>query len=382
MKNLPASRLSALLLAAAIGASAPAPSQTSPGNQRLWAIGTGFGDGSSSLYVIESWSTNPVARELGETGLVLTDLAIHPTTGELFAIDAAAPNNLYKLDRDDGSPRLIGPLTGFSNQTALEFDATGQLWMSGAGVYTDVALVDVATGQATVVSSQPYGTLGDLAFDVDGTLHAVAAMWMITAPANNGGVVTGRNYQQQIGDGLEIDNRGVIVSGGFTWNYPSQAFLRTYDPVTRDIGPMMEVAGLPNLGLAGLAFSDARAIQPYGAGVSEQQIDVRWEVPPGSPPSAGHLEVSGLAGSAAGRAVVMLAALGPAKVLLPWGPALLVDPTTMLALPLPPGSEQGELSLQALQAALQNVHGLYVQIFSLQSSLMQSSMGLAVNLLR
>jgi len=95
----------------------------------MYGVGTGINDNSSNLYRINNFSTAPAAVNIGESGAVLTDVAVHPTTGVIFASDGL---QLFTLNPTTGARTLIGLHLTLDVITALEFNAQGQLFGWGA----------------------------------------------------------------------------------------------------------------------------------------------------------------------------------------------------------------------------------------------------------
>ncbi|MFG0316760.1 MAG: DUF6923 family protein, partial [Planctomycetota bacterium JB042] len=147
-----------ILLAVALGGAAA----TATGQQVLYGVGSSVGDGSSNLYRISSYGSAPTAIDLGETGIVLSDVAVHPVTGKLYALDLATGNTLYEVNPTTAALTSIGP-TGLPTWiNALEFDAAGTLYGWG-DTNGDLSVLDVNTGAATTVGNVGYLSAGDLA---------------------------------------------------------------------------------------------------------------------------------------------------------------------------------------------------------------------------
>ena len=117
------------------------------GQATLYGVGSGLGDYTSELYRIDNPTTAPQAIILGDTGMLLYDLAIHPLTGEGYAIDVAS--GLHKVDLKDGSLTWIGS-PGALYLNALEFLPCGRLLAWGQGT-SYLYELDPATGAATVL---------------------------------------------------------------------------------------------------------------------------------------------------------------------------------------------------------------------------------------
>ena len=102
-----------------------------------------------SLYVWENIERSPTFTEIGETGiLAFNALAIHPTSGILYAYDSTS-EALYTVSKEDGSVQFIGA-SGFSlsNVGGMDFTADGETLALVAG--TSVYTVNTATGVLTL----------------------------------------------------------------------------------------------------------------------------------------------------------------------------------------------------------------------------------------
>jgi len=88
----------------------------------------------------------------GPAGMLMIDIAVHPTTGQMYGNDIAT-DQLLSIDKATGAVTIIGP-TGFATNFAqgMDFDpATGILYATlytggGTGSY---ASIDLTTGAAT-----------------------------------------------------------------------------------------------------------------------------------------------------------------------------------------------------------------------------------------
>jgi hypothetical protein len=126
----------------------------------------------TTLYVVDTDDpTNPTA--LGDTGLVMTDLAVSPT-GELYGVTMGSEAALYSIDTSGATPSvtLIGATgsLGVGDANSLDFDASGALYLAGSGS-TLLRTVDLTTGTTSVVGDMNYAASGDIAFGADGTLY-------------------------------------------------------------------------------------------------------------------------------------------------------------------------------------------------------------------
>lgn len=108
--------------------------------------------------------------------ITLHSLAVHPTTGELYAIDNSHAN-LYRVDVDAGQLILVGNMgvywisgADFDPQSGVLYGCIGGMDSTGA-LYT----IDVETATATFVVSTE--RLMGLAFTPDGQLYGVDNYW-------------------------------------------------------------------------------------------------------------------------------------------------------------------------------------------------------------
>ncbi|MDX2132732.1 MAG: hypothetical protein SFY69_11845 [Planctomycetota bacterium] len=103
----------------------------------------------------------------GPTGMLLIDIAVHPTTGQMYAHDIGT-DSLMSIDKSTGAVTTIGP-TGFLANFAqgMDFDpSTGILYGAiytggGTGAF---ASFDLTTGAATtIVSTTPWNAEMEMA---------------------------------------------------------------------------------------------------------------------------------------------------------------------------------------------------------------------------
>jgi DNA-binding beta-propeller fold protein YncE len=128
--------------------------------------------------------------ETGATSLVvqvqdfyttLHALAVHPSTGELYAIDNSHAA-LYRIDIEAGQLVYVGNLgvfwisgADFDPETGVLYGCVGGMDSTGA-LYT----IDVETAATTFVASTE--RLMGLAFDIDGQLYGVDNYWYPDEP--------------------------------------------------------------------------------------------------------------------------------------------------------------------------------------------------------
>src|SRR5439155_18502559 len=123
------------------------------------------------------YNINPAtgqATSIGPIGFGISAMAIHPTTGELYAITApggAGQRNLIRIDRNTGQGRVIGNVGlgnfGIADMT-FRADATLFAWSENSD---DLIRISIDTGAGTVIANAGISTFGSgLAFDAAGTL--------------------------------------------------------------------------------------------------------------------------------------------------------------------------------------------------------------------
>ena len=120
--------------------------------------------------------------QVGATGIcLLSGLAIHPQTGEMFA--ASVANKLYRIDKATGQSTLVGE-PGISQMAGIAFDAGGTLFaLSGYNnTPSDLYVLNTATGAASLVGGTGYD--GILALTMRGTV--------LTGIAEDGEAATAR----------------------------------------------------------------------------------------------------------------------------------------------------------------------------------------------
>ncbi|RIK79159.1 MAG: hypothetical protein DCC68_13670 [Planctomycetota bacterium] len=103
-------------------------------------------------------------------GATLVDLAVHPTTGQAYAITSA---HLYTFDPATGAATLVGAFgDDIGPQNAIEFALDGGAYTLFSMGFTagELYSLDLATGAASVEFNTGYTSGGGLAF-VDGRLY-------------------------------------------------------------------------------------------------------------------------------------------------------------------------------------------------------------------
>ncbi len=240
--------------------------------------------GSNNLYRIVNHAASPEAVNIGDTGLLLWDLAIDLTTGLSFGITPGS--ELYSIDLQSGAATLIGE-TGVSSQKALDFSSDGILYSWGSDTLYEI---DPGTGLATFVMDIFFSPAGDLASDpTDGSLYGAA----------NGGILIRIDLETSqvtvIGShglgsifGLEIDAAGTLFAGDHL--SPEESRLYVLDKSTAAATLIGAIAGSLELGgVYGLALSGA--LCPWdsdgsgGVGILDLLVLLAaWGSDPGGPP--------------------------------------------------------------------------------------------------
>jgi sugar lactone lactonase YvrE len=216
----------------------------------LYAVGSGVGAGTSSLYKIAEYSTTPTAVEIGNTGVLLTDLAIDPRNDAAYAISF---RNLYAINLTTGKATEIGPL-GFPGMNALTFSPTGTLY--AMSTYSpELYTVNLTTGAATIAFDTGYVPQGALGFDKSGVLYLTAEgnhLVQINVRAQTAKDV-GRTGVPRL-FGLTIDSDGTIYSGQGSNEGPTAVIYRL-SPTTGHATRIGTIANASKLGLDGLSFA-------------------------------------------------------------------------------------------------------------------------------
>ncbi len=216
----------------------------------LFAVGSGVGDRSSNLYRIDNYATSPAAVNIGETGHIMFDLAIDPTTDRFYAIDDS--RQLFELNPLTGQATLIGN-TGISgSQNALAFDASGQLFSWGR-LDSQLYKLDKTNAAATPVGSTSYFAAGALAMNAGGQLFGstTGSDLIRIDPASGNGTLVGPLGLVALGLAFDAGLTLYAGEGGDMSNLANLWTVNTSNGVPTFIG---NVAGAGNFGLGGLAF--------------------------------------------------------------------------------------------------------------------------------
>jgi hypothetical protein len=230
----------------------------SAGGQILYAIGSGAQGGGSQLYQISNYATAPASVGNVNTNFTLSDIAVDPITGFIYAVRLASGGEFFRLDPNTGAAAFIGSTPGIPNINALEFDQAGQAygWSEQGILYR----INKVTGAATTVGPVGFASGGDLAFDADGTLYGATINSLIRIdPATGAGTLIGMFGIAQV-YGLEIDLDGTMYAGV----HGTQPQLYKVDKATGATTLVGAVAG-PSDGVYGLAFSQTPIPEPAAA---------------------------------------------------------------------------------------------------------------------
>ncbi len=215
----------------------------------LYAIGSGVGNGSSVLYEIANYATAPTAVSIGDSGVLLTDLAIDPKNDAAYAISF---KNLYSINLTSGAATEIGPL-GASGMNALAFSSGGTLYAMSAET-ADLYTVNLNTGAASVVFDTGYISAGDIAFSKSGELYLTTANDLVEIDvAADTAMVVGPTGASRL-FGLAVDSNGNIYAGQGS-NQRSTAVMYQLNNTTGQAGQIGTIKGASKLGLDGLSFA-------------------------------------------------------------------------------------------------------------------------------
>lgn len=244
--------------------------------QSLYAVGLDLGSiDSSFLYRIDNYGSSPQAHVLGDTGELLFDLAIDPTTGRFYGV--SPDGNLYELDANTGQSFLIG-FTGHFDLNALEFDTNGQAWAWGG---SDFYRVDKESGVADRIGSTGFVSGGDLAFDTNGTLYGTTNNQLIRINKSTGAGTLIGSLGFSGAFGLEADSDGTLYVGrGSDSSKLAQLYwVNKATGAATFLGP---ISGAGNYGLAGLAFSGAAPAQALFLQNGRFKVEATWRLSNGT----------------------------------------------------------------------------------------------------
>ncbi|MCP3919874.1 MAG: hypothetical protein GY711_30445 [bacterium] len=240
MKIVPAT-----LLVFAIGPSvwAQAPVQT------LWLTS------GPRLYRIDGYDTpGPTPQLIGLASGPVTDVAVHPADGRIFAVRGTDDDtSFYEVSRTTGARTLIALLPVIGGN-ALDFDVNGELYLR----CRDGLLyrVDLLTGALSPIGTTGQLTMGDIAFDVDGTiLGSIDGRRLDRVdPATGQSTVIGMMNISRGAHGLEIDCDGTV----YAFTGPGDVY--TVDTATAGVTLLYNLS-LPDQ-VSGVAFELAAPCRP------------------------------------------------------------------------------------------------------------------------
>lgn len=288
------------------------PVATVDAQQILLGVGSGVGDLSSNLFQITGYDTAPSAVDLGETGVVLSDVAVDPVTGKVYAIDLAGPNTLYSVNSATAAVTAIGTTGSTVIMNALEFDTAGTLYGWG-NLVGDLFTIDVNSGLATKVGATGGLSAGDLTFDLDGSIFGASTTGLYRIdPATGIGAFVGPFGVLDI-FGIEIDQDGRLF--GFR-SANSGNFAEAYS-INKGTGAATligTVANMSTLGLYGVSFTKQCGFTKYGAGVATAQtMKSQWRI--GAPPNHVNGTLTVVGGTPSGSALLLIG-LQPASIVV------------------------------------------------------------------
>lgn len=246
----------------------------------LYGVGLDFGSGSpgsSYLYRIENYSTNPRAQIIGDTLEDLFDVAIDPTTGRFYGL--GPDGDLYELSTATGQASRVG-FTGRFDLNALAFDATGQAW-AWSGASGDLFQVDKEVGLATRVGATGFDSGGDLAFDTNGALYGTTDDRLIRINKNTGSGTLVGALGVSGAYGLEIDSDGTMYMGRGDID-SGLAQLYRVNKSTGAATLIGSISGGGNYGLSGLAFAGAPSGSSLYLRNGRFKVEASWRLPNGS----------------------------------------------------------------------------------------------------
>lgn len=230
----------------------------------LYAVGSGEGDGSSNLYRIDDFYTDPVAFNIGEAGdgIVLTDIAINPLFPTLaFGISF---DSAYQIDLATGRATRIGPVGG-GPQNALDVNNDGNavVSMGHGNIY-----VQTGAGFAPLLSIGRTAA-GDLTFDFDRSIYVAAGKDLVKAAYPSGAVTTVGRHGVSGMFGLESKGPGPLIGGEVSGR------LYAIDKRTGGATRIGFPAGARDLGgLYGLAFDGAGYAPPDAEFLRDWEVTI------------------------------------------------------------------------------------------------------------
>jgi len=342
------------------------------GQQTMYALGSGDGDGSANLVQIINYGSGIVsAVDLGETNQQFGDVAVDPTTGKIYAANFITPSDLYEIDLVNG-PILIGSLGFFIN--ALEFDTKGKLYGWGG---TDFVSIDPSNAGTTLIGNTSVSSGGDLACDLDGSIYGVSNLGFLIKIDPELGLSTtvGQHGGNVVLFGIEIDLDGTMygVRDGGPATDAEIYTVHRQSGIATSIGV---IAGSAGLGVWGISFTQQCGFTKYGAGIAPAQtLNLTWRIGAAPTFQNGTFVLSG--GTSNGVALLLISVnegftpVGANTVLVDISPGLFFTATLplnsngLVAFPLSASNASiaaTPLFVQAIEAAaLTSSNGLHMK---------------------
>jgi hypothetical protein len=159
-----------------------------------------------NLYTVDPFTG--ATSLIGAMGVVMFDIAYHPSVG-LLGVTGGAAGDLYRINPTTGAVTLIGNTGFFLN--ALAFNPTTGVLYAASG--NDLYTVNVLTGAGTLVGSDvganQYSSSGDLEFDGAGNLYLTSL-----GPGPNDWLY---RLDPATGDGTRLGNMGFALVYGLAY---------------------------------------------------------------------------------------------------------------------------------------------------------------------
>jgi len=236
-----------------------------------------------------------VGTIIGSLGFPVPALAVHPTTGVLYAGQGAGLPNVYTVDPATGKATLVGNSgLGFSAIAGMDFRADGTLFAAvnivgngGTGGET-LATINPVTGLATVVGAFGVSGIEALAFSPSGVLYGASTVRGTGLPDNTLFLINPLTGQATAIGAILNTATGAGLSGGVTaleFDADGTLFagtaralgagtdggrLITIDPTTGAFsfvgGVGATQAGRPLAALAGIVIPEPAGIALFGLG--------------------------------------------------------------------------------------------------------------------
>lgn len=143
------------------------PASGAPGDV-VFGVGDGNANGTggnSMLYQITGYSTTPKIVNIGNTGVLLMDLAIKPVTRVFYGL---TNSTLYTLNSSTGASTAVGNFDATASAAglnSLEFDPSGSKLYAWGTTDNYLYTINPTTAVATRVGNTGYSSGGDLAWD-------------------------------------------------------------------------------------------------------------------------------------------------------------------------------------------------------------------------